>query len=65
MSDGPSIVHDWSRVQFFSTSERQWTKEEVIDFIIDIERRASGIIEFEGDIASLSRSRLSLVKSDG
>lgn len=63
MSDGPSIVHDWSRVQFFSTSERQWTKEEVIDFIIDIERRASGIIEFEEDAPT--RPHLSLVKSDG
>jgi hypothetical protein len=60
MGDGPAIVHDWSLVRWMGP----WTKEEMVDFILEIEARVAR----GGTQPSELRPRLprlSLVKKDG
>lgn len=60
MGNGPSIVHAWDRVRWMGP----WTKEQMVDFILEIEERVAR----GGTQPSDLRPRLphlSLVKKDG
>ncbi len=60
MGNGPSIVHDWSRI----TWAGPWTKEEMVDFILEIEERVARGGTKQSDL-HMRRPRLALVKKDG